>query len=154
QLADFTPAGALRPNRPTLISFVVREPDSRPLTKFKRGPGPHTGVHLILVRDDLSTIVHRHPPGAKDRPIRQALTPPPGRYRMVLDVYPAGTQQPNFQLFRWLRVSGKAAARPLPAPAQTVESGGYRFTIRGKPHLKAIQATLLTIDVTDPRGKP
>ena len=36
--------------------------DGTTLTKFRRGPGPHTGVHLIYVRDDLSTIVHHHPP--------------------------------------------------------------------------------------------
>jgi hypothetical protein len=111
-------------------------------------------VHLILVRDDLSAIVHRHPPVAKDGTIRETLTLPPGRYRMVVDAYPATGQQPNFQLFKPLRVAGKAANEPLPAPATVVASGGYRFAIEGKPKLKAIQATLLNVDVTGPDGKP
>jgi len=154
QLADFTPTGALRPDRPTPISFVIRQPDGQPLTKFKRGPGPHTGVHLILVRDDLSAIVHRHPPVAKNGTIRETLTLASGRYRMVVDAYPATGPQPNFQLFRSLRVSGKVSPEPLPPPATEVESDGYRFRIEGKPKLRAIQARLLHIDVTAPDGKP
>ena len=153
-LADFSPAGAFRPGRPTTVSFVIRQPDGQPLTKFKRGAGPHTGVHLILVRDDLATIVHRHPPVAADGTIRQSLTLDPGRYRLVVDAYPADAEQPNFQLFRPLRVSGKAKPVKLPPPARVVESGGYRFAIEGTPKLKAIQAALLNIDVTDAQGKP
>jgi hypothetical protein len=155
QLADFEPATPIQPGTPTTVSFAIRQPDGQPLTRFKRGAGPHTGVHLILVRDDLSTIIHKHPPVAKDGTISETITfPEAGRYRMVVDAYPATGQQPNFQLFRTVRVAGKAKPEPLPAPADVVESGGYRFTIRGKPVLKAIQATLLTIDVTDPQGKP
>jgi hypothetical protein len=158
-LADFAPAGALRPGKPTTISFVIRQPDGQPLTKFKRGPGPHTGVHLILVRDDLSAIVHKHPPVAEDGTIRQTLTLAPGRYRMVVDAYPAPNpndpgQLPNFQLFKPLRVSGRATNTPLPPPATTVDSDGYHFAIEGKPKLKAIQAALLNVDVTGPDGKP
>src|SRR5262249_62108472 len=98
-LAASPPAGPIRPGKPTTTSFVIRQPDGQPLTKFKRGPGPHTGVHLILVRDDLAAIVHRHPPVAADGTIRQSLTLEPGRYRMVVDAYPADAHQPNFQLF-------------------------------------------------------
>src|SRR5262249_26054687 len=129
--------------------------DGTPLTKLKRGPGPHTGVHVIFVSDDLSTIVHKHPPVAKDGTISEAITfTQPGRYRMVVDVYPASGTQPNFQLFRQVKVAGKPKPFDLPAPATTVESGGYRFAIEGKPKLKAIQAALLDVDVTDPHGKP
>ena len=35
---------------------------AQPLTKFRTGAGPHTGVHLIMVRSDLGTIIHLHPP--------------------------------------------------------------------------------------------
>ena len=133
QLGDFEPAGPIQPNKPTPISFVIRQPDGQPLTKFKRGPGPHTGVHLIVVADDLSGIVHKHPPIAKDGTIRETLTLPPGKYRMVVDAYPATGPQPNFQLFRPLTVSGKATPQPLPPPATTVTTDGYRFAIRGQP---------------------
>jgi hypothetical protein len=154
-IAGFEPAGGIQPGKPTPISFVIRQPDGQPLTTFKRGAGPHTGVHLIFVRDDLSTIIHKHPPVAADGTIRESVTfPDPGRYRLVVDAYPASGQQPNFQLFHSLRVAGKAKADPLPPPANVVESDGYRFAIQGHPKLKAIQATLLTIDVTDAQGKP
>jgi hypothetical protein len=35
-----------------------------------------------------------------------------------------------------------------------VETGGYRFSMKGNPHLKAIQAAFLEIDVTDAQGRP
>jgi YtkA-like len=34
-------------------------PSGKPLTQYKTGPGPHTGVHLIIVRDDLAYIIHQ-----------------------------------------------------------------------------------------------
>lgn len=155
ELADFEPAGAIRPGTPAAISFTIRQPDGQPLTRFKRGEGPHTGVHLIFVRDDLGTIIHKHPPVGEDGTVRESVTfPGPGRYRLVVDAYPASGRQPNFQLFHALRVAGTARPTPLPPPAQVVEDGGYRFQIEGKPKLKAIQAALLTIDVTDARGRP
>jgi hypothetical protein len=154
-LTDFSPAGPLRLGKPTRISFVIRRPDGRPLATFKRGSGPHTGVHVIFVRSDLSTIVHRHPPVAADGTIAGEVTfPAPGRYRMVVDAYPATGQLPNLQLFRFVTVAGKAPSRPLPAFARVVETGGYRFAIDGNPRLKAIQAAFLTIDVTDAQGRP
>jgi hypothetical protein len=154
-MADFEPAGPIQPGKPTAISFVIRQPDGQPLTKFKRGAGPHTGVHLIFVRDDLATIIHKHPPVAADGTIRETLTfPDSGKYRLVVDAYPASGEQPNFQLFHSVRVAGTPKAEPLPPPAQVVESDGYRFAIQGKPKLKAIQAKLLDIDVTDAQGKP
>ena len=48
------------------VKFTVVQPSGAPLVHYRTGPGPHTGVHLILVRDDLSTIIHRHPPIAAD----------------------------------------------------------------------------------------
>src|SRR5438477_12616736 len=62
ELIHFTPAGAVTAGKPTTVSFTIQQPDGTPLSKFKSGPGPHTGVHLIYVRDDLSTIIHHHPP--------------------------------------------------------------------------------------------
>ena len=54
------------------VSFVIRQPDGQPLTSFRRGAGPHTGVHLIIVRRDLATIIHRHPPIAPNGTISRA----------------------------------------------------------------------------------
>jgi hypothetical protein len=155
QLADFEPAGPIRTGKAATVSFVIRQPDGQPLTRFKRGAGPHTGVHLIFVRDDLGAIVHRHPPVAADGTVRETVTlPGSGRYRLVVDVYPATGAQPNFQLFRQLRVAGPAEPEALPPPAREVTGDGYRFTIEGTPKLKAVQAALLTIDVADADGRP
>jgi hypothetical protein len=140
------------------VSFVIRQPDGTPLTNFKRGPGPHTGVHLIFVRKDLAAIVHRHPPLAEngDGTIRDTITfAKPGPYRLVVDVYPNTTgPQRNFQLFGSLRVAGAYKPQPLPAFKPTTVVDGYRFTLKGRPSLHAIQAALLTVDVVDPQGKP
>ena len=154
-IEHFGPAAPARPGRPTTVSFVIRQPDGKPLTQFKRGPGPHTGIHLIIVRDDLAYIVHRHPPIAADGTVRDSITfPAPGRYRAVVDVYPAGGQQTNFQLFHPLRVAGAYRPRPLPPPGTAVEAGGYRFVLSGASALKAIQAEDVHMTVTGPDGKP
>jgi hypothetical protein len=155
-LVDFKPTAPAVAGKPTRVSFVIRQPDGKPLTSFKRGPGPHTGVHLIFVRTDLAAIVHRHPPLAADGTIRDTITfAKPGPYRLVVDVYPNTTgPQRNFQLFGSLRVAGTYKPATLPAFKPSVVVDGYRFTLKGRPALRAIQAALLTIDVTDPQGKP
>jgi hypothetical protein len=153
QLADFEPAGKVQAGKPVTISFAIDQPNGQPLTAYRRGSGPHTGIHLILVRDDLESIIHRHPPVAADGSLRQRVVlPEPGRYRVVVDAYPTG--QPNFQLFSTIDVAGSAKTRPLPPFSRTTVVDGFRFTLRGTPQLKAIEAALLTITVTDPQGRP
>ena len=71
-LVGFKPTSSAVAGRPTKVSFVIRQPDGKPLIQFKRGPGPHTGVHLIFVRHDLATIVHRHPPISADGTISES----------------------------------------------------------------------------------
>ena len=155
-LVDLRPARPAVAGRPTTLSLVIRRPDGKPLTRFRRGPGPHTGVHLIIVRRDLSTIVHRHPPVAADGRISDRVTlPQPGPYRVVVDVYPDVTgPQRNFQLFTSLRVAGRYAPQKLPAFARVADVAGFRFALRGRPRLRAIQAGFLTVTVTAPNGKP
>ena len=156
RLAGFVPAGSVVAGRPVTIAFTIRQPDGRPLTDYRSGSGPHTGVHLIVVRNDLATIIHRHPPvGANGRISEQITFRQPGSYRVVVDAYPklSGPQR-NFQLFDTIRVRGAYTATPLPSFEPTVEIGGYRVTLHGRPRLEAIQARFLTITVTDPNGKP
>jgi hypothetical protein len=132
-LQNFTPATPPRAGKPVKVSFVIRQPNGEALTRFKRGSGPHTGIHLILVRDDLSTIIHRHPPIAKDGTASETVVfPAPGLYRAVVDVYPAGGTQPNFQLFRTR----------------------CRFKLDGASNLKAVQAQDVVVHVTCADGKP
>jgi hypothetical protein len=155
-LSDFTPAEPATAGKPTSVSFTILQPDGKPLTHFRRGAGPHTGVHLIIVRRDLSVIIHRHPPVAANGRISDTITfPKPGPYRVVIDVYPKTTGPvPNFQLFSHITVAGAYRPQPLPAfrASQTVD--GYRITLHGTPRLRAIEPAFLDFTVTAPNGTP
>jgi hypothetical protein len=156
ELARVQPSGALPATKPVDFSFTIRQPSGATLTRFKTGSGPHTGVHLIFVRSDLAYIVHKHPPIRAGGLIKEKVTfPAPGRYRLIVDTYPnqPGTP-PNFQLFKWITVKGPAKPVPLPPFRQTTTVDGYRFTLQGNPRLRAIRPAFMTINVTDPRGKP
>jgi len=156
RIADLRPATGIVPGKPTTISFKILQPDGQPMTRFRTGSGPHTGVHLILVRDDLSAIVHKHPPVGPDGVFRETLTlPKPGPYRAVLDVYPAG-ERPNFQLFANVTAKGAYKPQPLPAASDTQTVDGYTFKIvKVVPSkLRAIEPALVTMTVTDPQGRP
>ena len=148
-----TPGG---PGTPTHVTFKILQPDGTPLTKFKHGPGPHTGVHMIFVRRDLADIVHRHPPIAADGTISDTVTfPAGGPYHLVVDVYPQQSQpQPNFQLFGEARIPGSYDRQPIPAPSTTQRTGGYTFTLHGTPKLRAIDPAFLKFTVTRPDGSP
>jgi hypothetical protein len=154
QLVRFEPARPVRAGRPTKVAFTIQMPSGQPLADFRSGPGPHTGVHLIIVRDDLSVIIHRHPPIGRAGRISEKLTfPEPGRYRVVVDAYPKlSGQQPNFQLFRSIAVAGAYHPKKLPPFSSTVTVDGYRFTMHGRPRLRAISPAFLTITVKRPDG--
>ncbi len=154
-LTGFQPSAAVAPGRPTTVSFTVTMPDGKPLTSYRTGGGPHTGVHLIIVRDDLAYIIHQHPPIGSDGLLRQTVTfPAPGPYRVLVDAYPnLPGVQPNFQLFRSIQVAGRYRPQSLPPfrAAQTVE--GYHIQMLGSPSLHAIQAQFVNVRVLDPGGR-
>ena len=138
------------------LSFTIEQPSGAPLTNFRKGPGPHTGVHVIIVRSDLGLIIHRHPPIRPDGSISEKVTlPTPGRYRLVVDAYPAQSGPlRNFQLFRWLTVTGKPVSQPLPPFRPTVTADGYRLTLHHLPRLQAIRPAFLNLTITRPDGRP
>jgi hypothetical protein len=154
-LAGFKPSGAISAGRPTTVSFTVRLPDGKPLTSYRTGGGPHTGVHLIIVRDDLAYIIHQHPPVGADGLLQQRVTfPAPGPYRVLVDLYPnIPGGQPNFQLFHTVVVRG--AYHPARLPRFTADQviGGYHIDMQGHPALHAIQAQFVNVGVTDPQGR-
>jgi hypothetical protein len=156
RLTQFKPSGPVEAGKPVTVSFAIRQPDGTPLTRYKRGPGPHTGIHLIIVRRDLAEIIHRHPPvGANGIASERVVFTKPGPYRVVVDAYPATHgPQPNFQLFGSLKVAGSYSPQALPPFDRIVSVDGYRFVLHGTPRLKAIEADDLVITVTDPQGKP
>jgi hypothetical protein len=142
--------------KPARLSFRIDQPSGGALTAYRTGAGPHTGVHVIFVRDDLGAIVHKHPPITADGNISEEVVfPTAGRYRMVVDVYPnlAGPLR-NFQLFRWVTVGGKPAPSAPPPNRSTVTVDGDRFALRSHPRLRAIEAAFLNFSVTDRNGKP
>jgi hypothetical protein len=155
ELIDRSPTKAVAPGRPATVAFTVRQPSGRPLTNYKTGPGPHTGVHVIIVAQDLSTIIHRHPPPDANGHVEERVVfPRPGDYTVLADVYPKGGQIRNFQLRYDIHVKGKETFRPLPRfkAAQTVD--GYRVVLDGKPKIRVARPAILKITVTGPNGKP
>ena len=134
QLANFEPAGPVQPGKPTTISFVIRQPDGQPLTQFKRGAGPHTGVHLIFVRDDLGDDHPQAPAGRGRRhDPRDGHVPgaPAATGSSSTPTRPPASSRTS-SCSRRSRVAGTATPEPLPPPAQVVESDGYRFAIAGQ----------------------
>ena len=156
KIVHFKPVGPVQAGKPVRISFEIEQPNGAPLTRFKTGPGPHTGVHLILVRDDLAYLIHQHPPvGGRATIAKTVVFPAPGPYRLVVDVYPASSDQEvnaNFQLFGSMRVTGVYKPKPLPPPSSSQTIGGYHFTLHGAGDLKAIDPALVTVDVVGPGG--
>jgi hypothetical protein len=155
-LGHFQPAGRITAGHPVTMAFDVQLPDGKPLTQYKTGAGPHTGVHLIIVRDDLAYIIHDHPPIPASGMLRQTVTfPAPGPYHVLVDVYPniAGSE-PNFQLFRTVDVAGAYHPRTIPPFKADQVVDGIHFHMQGTPHLAAIQAAFVHVNVTDSHGRP
>ena len=154
-LAGFAPARVAQAG-PATISFTIRQPSGAPLTAYRRGSGPHTGIHLIVVRRDLGVIIHRHPPIGADGRVSETIDfPTPGPYRVLVDAYPAGKDLPrNFQLHDDIRVAGVYRPQPLPAFESSQSVDGYRITLRAPQRLHAIEAATLAASVRDPAGKP
>lgn len=139
------------------ISFTIFQPSGKPLTAYRKGPGPHTGIHLILVRSDLEAMIHRHPPvGADGHVAQDVVFPSAGTYRVVVDAYPASIAAGprNFQLFGRVRVGAPVRPEPLPPFRSVATVGGYRFVLHGQPRLRAIEPAFLTLSVTGPQGRP
>jgi hypothetical protein len=155
ELDRFTPLRIARPG-PVRFSFAIRQPSGALLTSYRRGAGPHTGIHLIVVRDDLGVIIHRHPPVAPNGRVAETLDlPSPGPYRVLVDAYPALRRAPrNFQLHADVRVAGRYRPRRLPSFSPVVTEGGYRVALRAPERIQPIEATTLTASVTDPSGRP
>lgn len=156
-LAGLPPDGPVRAGQPTTLRFHVEQPEGGALTRFKTGSGPHTGVHLIMVRDDLSRIIHRHPPVGPGGQLAQTVTfPAPGPWHVVADVYPdlgANTLQ-NFQLTTKIAVQGTYRPEPLPGLTRRQTVGGNVFVMRKPPVIRSLRPQFLQLDVRDASGRP
>ena len=156
KLTGFQPSGEISPRKPTTVAFTIQQPSGSALTAYRTGAGPHTGVHLIIVSDDLSTIIHRHPPMQPGGEFEQRVVfPAPGRYRVIVDAYPRnGGPVPNFQLFKDVQVRGVPEPKPLGGYKAVQHVGGFTFTAPRRPNVRALQASLMTVHVTDSAGRP
>jgi hypothetical protein len=155
-LAGFSPTAPVRPGKPVVVAFTIDQPSGSALVDYKRGAGPHTGIHLIIVREDLSVIIHRHPKVGPDGAVRQPIVfPKPGPYRVLVDAYPnlSGPLR-NFQLTTDVRVAGAYRPQPLPPPTSSDRVGGYTVKLRGAGRLKAIDPTYVNATVVDAAGRP
>ena len=135
------PSGARAPlllDPPAFGQAADRLPDA--------APGPHTGVHLIVVRGDLSTIIHRHPPIARGRPDRRgdrlplARALPGARRRLPGATGRSGTSSSS----RTCTSAGATSPQPLPPFSPTVTVDGYRVTLTGQRTLHAIEPAFMT----------
>jgi hypothetical protein len=152
ELAGFTPLRVAGPGA-VRLAFTIRQPSGKPLTRYRTGAGPHTRVHVIVVRRDLSVIVHRHPQiGPAGRIETRITLPAPGPYRVLVDAYPLGAR--NFQLHRDLRVSGAYRPLALPPFRATMTRDGYRISLAGPRRLHAIEPAFFVASVTAPGGRP
>jgi hypothetical protein len=156
-LAGFQPAAPVLAGRPTTLSFTISQPSGQPLTAYRTCCEPHEGVDLIIVRSDDSHVQYDDSDIAADGRVTQPIAfPTPGRYRIVVDAYPKQTSPDspiNFQLFKWVNVTGAYHPQPVPPYRATEVIDGYRFQIEGLPRLKAIEANFLHIKVLDPAGR-
>ncbi len=126
-LQHFQPAGPVVAGRATTLSFTIQQPSGHTLAAYRPCCEPHDGVDLIIVRSDDSHIQYSDsdisPSGQVTQPI---VFPTPGRYRVIVDAYPAHTAVDapiNFQLFTWVTVKGHYRKQALP-PYHATRGGG------------------------------
>ncbi|HLM36506.1 MAG TPA: hypothetical protein VK287_01825 [Gaiellaceae bacterium] len=155
ELSGFRPLRVARPG-PARLAFTITQPSGAPLTAYRAGGGPHTGVHVIVVRDDLALIIHRHPPVRPDGRVVQPIDfPTPGRYRVLVDAFPAIEGGPrNFQLHTDVGVAGRYRPQALPQFDPLVTARGYRISLKAPRVLRAIEPAFLTVAITAPDGRP
>jgi hypothetical protein len=157
-LAAFRPVGTVKPGVPTTLTFHVQQPSGGPLTKYKTGAGPHTGVHLIIVRNDLSSaMIHRHPPVGPDGTISEKVTfPSPGPWHVLVDVYPnlGANFQANFQLTRTIHVAGAYHPQPLPAFSLDDTVARDRFAMSSPGKIRSLRPEFFDVSVRDAAGRP
>jgi hypothetical protein len=156
QLVGFQPKRSVAAGQSVEVRFKIVQPSGATITRYRTGPGPHTGVDLIIVRQGADALIYTDTTVGKDGFAREDITlPAPGRYRVIVDAYPQESGVPrNFQLFTTIRATGSTPAPVLPLSTHSVTVGGYRFTVQGHPSLKAIQPAAMTITVTDEHGRP
>jgi len=154
-LSGFQPSAPVAARTPTTLAFTIDQPSGGALTRYRTGAGPHTGIHLIGVTPDLSTIVHTHPAIGSDGRVSEPITfPSAGRWHLVVDAYTLldGPSR-NFQLTHDVDVSGTASDVAIPPFAPDVKRGDVHVHLDGDGTYQSLQAATMRVTVTV-AGKP
>jgi len=137
-----------RPGAEFRLAFRILGEGGRPVRDFDL---EHTRrMHLIVVRRDLTGFQHLHPALRADGAWTTPLTlPQAGTYRVFAD-FSAGGEPTT--LADDLLVDGGVRSRPLPAPARSAETDGFRVRLT-EGAVEAGEESELSFAVTR-RGKP
>ncbi len=115
------------PRESTTWTFEVLGPHGRPRSYRIQH---ERELHLIIVRDDLSTFSHLHPTRRDDGTWTvEVWFPAPGPYTAFADVAPEGA--PAMTLKLPLKIEGDWEQEPLPPISQQSETDGYIVTMQG-----------------------
>ncbi|MEU1984623.1 hypothetical protein [Nocardia sp. NPDC019395] len=129
--------------RDTALRFRIEDSAGRPVTQYT--PNHEKDLHLIVVRRDTTGYQHLHPTlgaaGTWSTPVDLDRA---GDYRVFAD-FVAADGQP-FTLGTDLRVAGRYAPQPLPAPAVTATAGEYTVELGGT--VAAGRSTDVTLTVS------
>ncbi|GHD43723.1 hypothetical protein [Streptomyces galbus] len=118
------PAGAR-----TTLRFVVRDAQGAPVTAYRTEHGKQ--LHLVLAARELTAYRHLHPARAADGTWSVPVElPEAGGYRVFADFTPAAARE-GLTLGSDLAVTGRYAARALPAAARTATVDGYTVRLDG-----------------------
>ena len=128
----------LAAGEPAQVELRLVGDDGEPLTELDetRGEPP---LHLILVRRDLSGYLHLHPERIGERFVADVTLAEPGVWRAYADFELDGEK---IVLGRDLVVPGAFAPRPLAAPDDVAEVGGYRIALAVGDLRAGAEATL------------
>jgi hypothetical protein len=108
-------------------------------------------LHLIVVRTDFTGYQHLHPTLIDDGTFSvEVATPKAGAYRAIADFVIDGRK---YVVGTTLTAAGRAAQRPLPAPALSGSVDGYDVELERPAVLEAGEEAQLTFRVTR-RGRP
>lgn len=124
--------------------FRIVDCDGDPVRDFEPEQGKL--LHLIVVRTDFTGYQHLHPELHDDGTFSvDVATPRAGAYRAIADFVIDGRK---YVVGTTLQAPGRAADRPLPAPALTGSVDGYDVELQRPAVLEAGEEAQLTFRVT------
>lgn len=153
-VAAVTVDGSLEVGKAVPVTLTLTHAKSgRPVTPEEIAVMHTQRVHLLVIDQSLTDYQHIHPEPGENGQWHFSFTPKkPGAYRIWVDVTPQGGDQ------EYIKADIGTKLSPAPtigkAGASNAAVGGYRFALELEDPLKARQASMGTITVTDANGQP